>query len=174
MGRKRKLDFVIYEDTDIKRVFRFYPRKSHCHSFNEEPPKTWEDVYKVYYSYAILELDKEFNETEVLFNCHCDECSAIDEVSEYIRLISDGKTKEIIDFEGEKITRKLLDKEIRPFGYGVTWIIRKRNSKKFYNVELWDNNEKGYRIILTKDELKNFGLYLRDCCEYMLKNGEPI
>jgi len=41
---KRKLDYIIESDDDCRLVFRFYPRSSSCHSFNEEPPKSWGDI----------------------------------------------------------------------------------------------------------------------------------
>ena len=51
MSKKRKIDFVLEESDTAKLIFRFYPRRSSCHSFGDEPPKDWSDVYKVYYSY---------------------------------------------------------------------------------------------------------------------------
>ena len=41
---KKKLDFILEQDEDERLVFRFHPRSSHCHSFNETPPKTWEEL----------------------------------------------------------------------------------------------------------------------------------
>ena len=52
---KRKFDFVLYNNRGLYRdVIRFYPRSSHVHSFNDDPPTNWEEVYKVYYSWAII------------------------------------------------------------------------------------------------------------------------
>jgi hypothetical protein len=59
MNKKRKIDFIIKEDKFDKIVFRFYPRLSSCHSFGDEPPKSWNNVYKVYYYYKILNIYKE-------------------------------------------------------------------------------------------------------------------
>ena len=55
MYKKRKIDFILNERRGYRLIFRFYPKRSSCHSFNENPPKSWNEVYKVYYSYAILE-----------------------------------------------------------------------------------------------------------------------
>lgn len=50
---KKKFDFVLDDDPGINRtILRFYPRHTHVHSFNDDPPKSWEEVYKVYYSWA--------------------------------------------------------------------------------------------------------------------------
>ena len=52
---KNKLDFIIDEDSQIYRtIFRIYPKSTTIHSFDENPPKTWKEVYKVYYSFAII------------------------------------------------------------------------------------------------------------------------
>ena len=82
MSKKRKIDFVLEESDTAKLIFRFYPRRSSCHSFGDEPPKDWNDVYKVYYSYSIIQVYKEDNWHKTLCNCHCDECSIIDEIAE--------------------------------------------------------------------------------------------
>ena len=94
MSKKRKIDFVLNEKDDERLIFRFYPRKSSCHSFGDEPPKCWEDVYKVYYSYAIIKQWKfepeEQWESEIMFREPCDECSIIDEIGHTCLLLADG------------------------------------------------------------------------------------
>ena len=65
MGKKRKIDFVLRESDTSKLIFRFYPRRSSCHSFGDEPPKDWNDVYKVYYSYSIIQVYKEDNWVDI-------------------------------------------------------------------------------------------------------------
>ena len=172
MNNRNRLDFVLIEDNYQKTVFRFYPRKSHCHSFDENLPKSWEDVYKVYYSYSIIRNWKASKKKEILFECLCDECSVIDEVAETIRLVLSGQKVFEIEREEEKIRIKLLDRSIRPFGYGVTWLLHKEH--KLFELLLWNYNNKGYCIRLDKEKLKEFGIYLNNCCEYMLQHGEPI
>ena len=39
---------------------------------------------------------------------------------------------------------------------------------------MWDFDNTGYRFTLEKNELKAFGEYLNECCEYMLAHGDPI
>ena len=172
MGKKRKIDFVLEENDTTKLIFRFYPRRSSCHSFGDEPPKDWSDVYKVYYSYSIIHVYKEDNWHKTLFNCHCDECSIIDEIAEICKLLAEGKTVFKGENDGEKYTIKLLNNEVIPFGMGTSWMISRRNNIYEFRLFDWDNT--GYRFYLKKDKLKAFGKYLSDCCEYMLAHGNPI
>lgn len=173
---KRKIDFVIYEDKYEKLVFRFYPRKSHCHGFGEEPPKEWDKVYKVYYSYSVIHRYKELyepHEHEVLYASDCDECSVIGEVAARIRLIVDGqKVFHGKDQFKEDYSIELLDNEVFPIGYGTSWIIKEVRGK--YEIQMFGWNEKGYRFSLNKKQLKEFGEYLEECCEYMLTHSEGI
>lgn len=174
MRKKRKIDFVIHENDFEKTIFRFYPRQSTCHSFNDEPPHTWKEVYKVYYYYRIIHRCKGDNFYEVLFDSGCDECSVIDEIAYRIKLISEGHATHIVKnpvIEEEWVIN-LLDKDVYPFGTGVTWSIQQRNVG--YILYLWDWQNKGYKFFLNKDKFKTFGEYLEECCEYMLAHGDPI
>lgn len=171
----RKIDFVLYENYREKVVFRFYPRKSSCHSHNDAPPKEWKDVYKVYYAYSIFRQYKDSHRNYMLLSCNCDECSVIDEVAARCTYLAEGKKS--VDLlhphTGKLRTIEFLDKEMRPIGYGISWTIR----------ELWDDNfelslfkwdDTGVRFNLTKTKMYEFGKYLNDCCEYMLAHGDPI
>ena len=52
---KKHFDFVLNDDPGFdKTIFRFYPRSSRVHSLYNTPPKDWEEVYKVYYSWSII------------------------------------------------------------------------------------------------------------------------
>ena len=172
MSKKRKIDFVLEESDTSKLIFRFYPRQSSCHSFVDEPPKDWSDVYKVYYSYSIIRVYKEDNWYKTLFNCRCDECSIIDEIAERCKLLAEGKTVFKGEHNGEEYTIKLLNNEVHPFGMGTSWMISRRNN--IYEFRLFDWDDIGYRFCLKKDKLKAFGEYLSECCEYMLAHGDPI
>lgn len=184
MGKKRKIDYIINESNDERLIFRFYPRQSSCHSFGDEPPKSIEDVYKVYYSYAIIkqwkfEPDDQW-ESEIMFRESCDECSIIDEVGQRCLLLAEGyETFERED--GERIP--LLDKEIFPFGCGVEWSISKNSwtdwedenvIHTYYQFILFDWLHKGFKFNLNAEKMKSFGEYLIGCCEYMLAHGDPI
>ena len=176
MGKKRKIDYIIEERDKRRLIFRFYPRQSSCHSFGDEPPKSWDEVYKVYYSYAIisqwkLEPDSQW-ESDVKYYEHCDECSIIDEIAERCKLLAEGKTVFKGEHDGEEYTIKLLNNEVHPFGMGTSWTISRRNNIYEFMLFDWDNT--GYRFFLEKDKLKTFGEYLSECCEYMLAHGDPI
>ena len=173
--KTRKLDFVLRETSQYKIIFRFYPRSSSCHSFGDEPPKTWKEVYKVYYYYRIIKVWLDNNDHQVLFDSGCDECSIIDEVANRIKLIGEGTTV----YRGktsddEPFIIKLLDTECLPFGDGVSWIIHKIPRHQKYEIALFDWQNVGYRFVLPKDKLVAFGKYLNMCCEYMLAHGDPI
>lgn len=52
---KQKIDFVLKNAEGFYRdVFRFYPKRTHVHSFDHNLPKSWEEVYKVYYTCGII------------------------------------------------------------------------------------------------------------------------
>ena len=46
--------------------------------------------------------------------------------------------------------------------------------EKEYEFQLFNYDNVGYRFSLKKEQMKDFGQYLLDCCEYMLQHGEPI
>ena len=73
---------------------------------------------------------------------------------------------------------ELFDNEIYPFGDGVSWTINKIinmwDDEVRYKISLWKYNHYGYRFYIDKDKLKDFGEYLKECCEYMLAHGNPI
>lgn len=176
MGKKKHIDFILKDTDDYKIVFRFRPRQSSCHSFNDVPPTKPEEIYKVYYSYKVFRRWKDDNDYETLFDCPCDECSVIDEVSAVIGYICEGKKVLTVTRPqtGETFKVKLIDREILPFGYGVSWTIKKKNSRGYYEVVMWNHNETGYRFYVKEEKLKEFGKYLQECCEYMLAHGNPI
>lgn len=190
MSKIRKLDFIISEEDDERLVFRFYPRQSNCHSFNDERPKSWNDVYKVYYAYSILNQYKfEPNdewETEVVFECGCDECSIIDEVGMACLGLASGKTQKIFEHEGKKHVWSYLNERMRPFGDGVDWTIHKFDNQwaydnlpgakyqEYYEFVLWKCDNVGYKFTLESERINEFGEYLERCCEYMLVHGNPI
>lgn len=171
--KKRKIDFIIKDFKDSRLIFRFYPRKSTCHSFNDIPPKSWEEVYKVYYSYSILKQYKFNKEDEwktiVVFNEHCDECSIIDEIAYVCKELSEGKEYKIITRDEEKIKFEYLNTPKFPFGMGVEWNINKKND--YYEFCLFKYDNIGYRFYLESKKIKEFGEYLENCCEYMLAHG---
>lgn len=173
--KKRKIDFILYEDADDMIIFRFRPRQSSCHSFNDKPPTKWNEVYKTYFSYKIFKVWKEDGTEEKLFECGFDECSVIDEVAERIKYIVDGKKSLEIERDGRTHTIQLIGEELYPFGEGVSWIIdEKDEDSSLYAITMWNYNNTGYRFLIKRETLKQFGEYLSKCCEYMLAHGDPI
>ena len=172
MKKKHRIDFTLYENDYSKIIFRFRPDISNCHSFNDELPKSWDEVYKVYYYYEIFEKYSEDRERRVLWKSGCDECSIIAEVAYRIPLILEGKRKIVIDYSNAKFTINLFN-EIMPSGDGVFWKIEKL-SKDNYMFNLWNSLEVGYRFHLYKERMQPFADYLKECCEYMLAHGDPI
>lgn len=150
------LDFILKERDYGDTVFRFLPRKSHCHGFRDKPPKKWSEVYKVYYSYKVFFMD------EILFEERCDECSIIDAVAHACKKLS------------KKDEPKFLTTYI-PCGTGTTWKIEKINNEDlFYEIAIFKFNGIGYRFTLDREQLGEFGEYLEFCCEYMLEHSEGI
>ena len=197
--KKRKIDFILKERNGWRLIFRFYPRKSSCHSFDENPPKSWDEVYKVYYNYSILEeydWDKYYNrdtdkptewDVYMVFDGSFDECSRIDEVGYVCLELAKGKTEITREIDGEHYTWQLLDRDMYPLGDGVSWRIHKypgneneedleeyEKQSTVYEFELFDYRNIGYRFTLETEKMKEFGQYLLDCCEYMLAHGESI
>ena len=174
MRKVRKLDFVLSEDEHEVVIFRFRPRQSSCHSFVDKPPKSWDDVYKVYYSYSIIKKYKDDHKHRTLFDCYCDECSIIDEIATRCLYLANGQSS--VEFtcpnNDEVITVQLLNNEIHPIGYGVSWDIKFQYNAYWITLFNWDST--GYRFTVNKEQLKTFGEYLNNCCEYMLAHGDPI
>lgn len=184
MKKQRHLDFLIEQNNKERLIFRFYPRKSSCHSFGDNPPTSWADVYKVYYSYAIIRQDKYYSDeewkSEVMFKEPCDECSIIDDIAKRCFLLADGQ--EI--WERKNGTPfSLLDNPVLPFGMGTEWTISKRSWNDFEDEEtihtyfdftLFNYNNRGFRFSIPKEKIRAFGEYLQNCCEYMLAHGNSI
>jgi hypothetical protein len=174
MNKVRKLDFILSDNEYETVVFRFRPRQSSCHSFGDKPPKSWNEVYKVYYSYSIIKKYKDDRKHRTLFDCGCDECSVIDEVAARCLYLASGQPSVEVKYSNtdETITIQLLNNEIRPIGYGVNWDIKFQYD--VYWITLFDWDGTGYRFHVNKEQLKAFGDYLNRCCEYMLAHGDPI
>lgn len=177
---KQKIDFIIKEDDSKRIIFRFYPRRSHCHSFNDIPPKNWDEVYKVYYHYSILlqhkkitNVDKVQYCTETLFESLTDECSVIDAFANVCKLVSSDSFK--IKKPNDKFEQLLFD-EFTPHGNGVSWRILDvaSHDNPFYEIQLFNHLHRGYRFYMHPSQLKCFAEYLLSCCEYMLAHGESI
>lgn len=177
MARKRKIDFVIKEDKYSKKVFRFYPRQSNVHGHHETtPPKTWDEVYKTYMAFGILETDGEGRCIQ-RYKEGFDECSCLDDVAYLIRNMDSSK--------GDILKRS------RPFGNGTCWIIEKftretwesiyeddeeyKEYESFYDFFIWhDYNGEGYRFQLDEKDAFKFADTIDEFYQHMLENSVVI
>lgn len=182
MSCKRNIDFVLYERGLAKKIFRFLPRQSHVHSFDYDPPKSWDEVYKVYYSFKIFWS----NTSEEIFDSGCDECSVLEYLGEALKKLIDADVKES-EFNSDNVSMHL-----QPMGMGVDWMITKWPEYDFvdnseddewpeqqivdykYEFMLFNYYEKGCRFVLAEEDVKRFIDYLNTVNQYMLEHGEPI
>lgn len=177
---KRKFDFVLFQNNYHRDIFRFYPRDTHVHSHNDNPPESWDGVYKVYYSWGIIRqyLDGygkvESENSQRLFYMPCDECSRIPELSAIIKWVMDS---------GETYDHRTPG---QPAG---DWCITRRKGRyewwqlehkyhenyEYYNFQVFDNwTDQGYRFTLNKEETLKFCEYLDAINNYALEHGEGI
>ena len=123
----KHMDFLLHADEDKIIKLRFYPRHSSLHLFDEGLKKagserTFGDVYKIYYSWAILLSENDYSyETDghgeliknedgsyktisnwtpykQVFGFSCDECSALSEIGDLTRHVI-AKRESIDDYK---------------------------------------------------------------------------
>ena len=170
---KRKMDFEIRRDNDYCRdIFRFYPRRTHVHGFRITPPADWSEVYKVYYSWAIIRqyFDDDGIKLEssiVLLSIPCDENSRLSDLANIIRYVME--TGEIFDTP--------------TFGQPAgDWKIVKDAGKddflgdyEYYHFQVFNSlTDQGFRFTLDKKQALAFCDWLDQINEYALKHGEGI
>ena len=170
--KKEKMVFNLsHEDQDEWREhpvdidFVFYPKESHMHGFHDEPPKTFKEVYKVYYSWAIEKTEGSHPVVwQVQFSIGCDECSALTCLSEVIRqCIREKKDKRCLTAGQEGSDWHLFF--IKRGFYPVARV-------GFYVFSNFTN--KGYRFYLEAERAEQFADFLDEVNNHMLENGEPI
>lgn len=172
---KKKFDFVIKEDKGFYRdIFRFYPKYTHVHGFHDKSPKSWKNVYKVYYSWAIFrqycnnDTENKIKRSKRLFGLSCDECSQIPNLSEIIKhVVHTGETFDEPTFG-------------QPAG---EWKVQQRKGYRrydgayyeYYDFEVFDNwTNQGYRFTLDNIEVLDFCNWLDGINDYALKHSEGI
>lgn len=166
---KRKFDFILKNWKGYYRdILRYYPRRTHVHSHNEKPPKTWEEVYKVYYSWAIIRqyyddnIENKIENSKILFALDCDECSQLPNLSGIIKYVMET---------GEVFNDPTFG---QPAG---DWCIKKNKSEDFeyYFFQVFNNwTNQGYRFSLNKNETLEFCEWLDKINQYALEHGEEI
>lgn len=175
--KREQMDFIT-EDAHKRLLFRFYPKSSHMHGFDDEAPADFASVYKVYYSWALFEsFPDEGGKHIKVFSMPWDECSCIAG-----GLL--GALRTVMDY-------KSLDESVWSFGQPGSdwriWCIRGTDidneglmevpvpEKDVFILEVFDNStDKGYRFSLKREDAERFCRYLDDINLHMLENGEPI
>ena len=172
---KQKIDFVLCDDRYYYRdIFRFYPRRTYVHGFEDDPPTNWSEVYKVYYTWAIIRqyYDDENNvivpeESEVLFSIDYDESSMIPNLPDIIRRVM--KMGETFDYPtfGQPAGDWKIER--------VAW--EDNNSKRCeqYWFQVFNNwTNQGIKFTLNKEETLKFIEYLERINQYALEHGEGM
>lgn len=169
---KRKIDYIIYSSNNERIVFRFYPRQSHVHSFDDNPPSSWRGVYKTYFAYSILHQWRWSPDSSwisnIVYKETCDECSVLDEIP---MVISEILNKDIEN-----------DFTMIPLGMGTSWdwkykpsiTVGERITSPAWTISLWRWDNVGYKFTLEEKQLIEFKEYLDYVLDYMLKHGEGI
>lgn len=164
---KRKIDFVFEDEGRWRKVFRFYPRRSHVHGFDDECPKNRKEVYKVYYAWSLLWQNRwDENEqwsTHTILEIKCDECSALTYLKDCIVSLKPGESKDIGSLGGANWRVKFV-----PGNF-------KRRIRMRYEFFVWERySGKACRFCLLRKEFRKFLKYLDYINEYMLEHSEPI
>lgn len=159
---RKKLIFKIGDDMR----FVFDPANTYVHGFENNPPKNWESVYKVYYAFKIQEkypFSDNVKWEDVLVTTF-DECSVIPYLPENLKKFDEVSQNNIL--------------KARPFCDGIDWMIEKLgemyDKKIWYIVNLFDDH-KGCRFYLRGEEFDRFIEYLEFINDYAMRNcGYPI
>lgn len=183
MGKQSySMDFTLKEASEYSRrlTFRFYCSASHMHGFRDEPPKDYSEVYKVYYSWAIVKGTDEYDGFVPMFTMTCDECSALFGLEDVIRIIVSYTDNDENTYEEHSIMSvgqpgsiwEIVRKKRGHFDE-EEWVEPPENDVIRFSV--WNNyNNKGYRFYLTLAKAAEFAEYIEKMNQYMLEHGEPI
>lgn len=169
---KQKIDFVL-NNGNPQDIFRFYPRRTHVHGFEDNPPADWSEVYKVYYAWAVIrryynnsgDVIPELSKT--LFEIKCDECSIIPNLPDIIRHVMDtGET-----FDYPTFGQPAADWKIER----VAWENHEDKRCELYKFQVFNNwTHQGIKFTLNKEETLEFIAYLERINQYALEHGEGI
>lgn len=189
--KKKHMDFILHDDEYDKIKFRFYPRESHVHGFTEDTcPKTWNAVYKHYYSWAILQAfkDDEIKGEEpalLVFDMSWDECSALLELSTCLQHVIDKKKRHLkVSTFGQPGSDWEL-KYRKAYAHNPNYDWKKENPENVKQIRIpkndyvefhvWNNwTNCGYRFTLDIPKCKDFVVFLNEVNAHMLENSEPI
>lgn len=193
-NKKHHMDVKLGDET-----IRFYPKSSSVHGFGYECPKSWNNYYKEYLSFAILYQDEYMKECkkapEIVFKCRCDECSSLLSLNCYLYLwLQDTQYKNSAKLTNVTLKNNLVVKDdttLYTLGDGTEWKIKRdrlscisdKDEETDESVNRWSYTiipylnygaQKAYVLELNEKELLvlNNGLaeYLDEC----IKNSESI
>ncbi len=174
---RKHFDFVIENETYRETVFRYYPKQTHVHGFGDESPKNWKEVYKVYYSWAIIDKfydDEEhtkFDGYEFRMKMGCDECSVLPYLDDVIRnVIETGKAENNVEGFGQPSSDWSISK--RSGDMGKVFNYKPYEYYDFTVFDNWQNN--GYRFTLDRKQVEKFCKWLDKINTYALAHGEGM
>lgn len=171
---KRKFDFILDNDIGLHRdILRIYSNQTYIHSCNVDLPETWDDVYKVYYSFAIIRQyyddndEKTIETSDVLLDMHVDECSIIPYLSKFIkRVMNTGETYDYPTW-GQPAAEWKIEKK----SYTIQDVCLNEEIYDFcedYDFTVFNNwTNQGYRFSLNKETTLLFCDWLDKVNEYL-------
>lgn len=173
---KRKFDFVLTENRIYRDILRIYPNNTYIHSFDDNLPETWDDVYKVYYSFAIIRQYFDYNnqknvkKSDVLLDINMDECSIIPDLPKFILYVID--TGETYDYS--TLERPAAEWKIEKKSYTIQEVSLNEEIFEFhedYNFVVFNNwTNQGYKFSFDKDTTLLFCNWLDKVNEYLYKH----
>lgn len=162
-NKVEKLEYTFVDGVDVY-TFVFFPQESSCHSFGDEPPTGWNDVYKVYFQYEITRDCLNLDEEEVVWKSYCDENSIMKDIAWLFSAISNNNSDAF----------KYLGRDYHALG-GVSWRIDDIPSKvNCYRITMLNGANEKFELYRNSLELGYFADFLDRCCKYMLTHGDPM
>lgn len=155
-------DYILYEDKHERVMFRLYPRHTYIHSFDDNPPTKWEEVYKVYYSWAIIKTYKdddgklEPESADRVFDMEWDECSNVVNLHAFIWWVIESQET----FNYPTVGQPAADWIITPRDYYEEW---ENKYYEYYNFQVFDNcRNTGFRFRLDRKQTEDFANWLEE------------
>ena len=156
---EKNFAFLLKRNENETIGFRFFPERSHVHGFGDECPKTWDEVYKVYYDWSIYMTDLDKRSSFYVW----DEGSALADIAAAITKLAAADKTDSASFNA--------------FGDGADWDIRyfvnKECDMHSFEFGVW-NHHRGFRFYLDRDDALRFAAFIRKTLAYMLEHSEPI
>lgn len=157
--KEKSFGFLLKKNEYETVGFRFFPEQSHVHGFGDECPKTWDDVYKVYYVWGIYATEYGSRSAFEVW----DECSVLGTVADVITQFAAADKNDSTSFGA--------------FGDGADWDIRYFSNPEAdlrrFQFGVWNHN-RGFRFSLEREDALRFAAFIRRIQTYMLKHSEPI